>query len=73
MDILIGISSALGGSLLTCVAFIFNFSNKVSVMQNTLNELKKSFDSHLYNTPTCEFHNRLSSDVAVLKSKVGDN
>jgi len=69
MELLIGIASGLGGALLTFIGFIFGFSNRVSVMQSTLNELKKSFEAHVSSAPTCQFHTEINAAIEVLKEK----
>jgi hypothetical protein len=71
LEILIGVASFFGGCFLTAVGFIFGFSNKVSVMQTTLNELKNSFEQHIETAPTCRYHTDIKADIAVLKSKAG--
>jgi hypothetical protein len=77
---LIALVSFLFGSLITAIGFIFGFSNKISVMQSTLNELGNSFKSHLSTKqPVCPEHVEIQMGAArrdvmlsELKSEVGE-
>ncbi len=68
--VLTAISSFLGGSLITCMVFVFGFSNKVTAMSTSLESVCKRFDEHLVSPPQCLFHQKLETDVAVLKSEL---
>lgn len=66
---LTAVSSFLGGSLFTAMVFVFAFSNKISVMNTTLTKVSQQFDEHLTKPPVCQYHQRMSEEVAVLQSR----
>ncbi len=70
MEILGYISSFLGGGLITALLFVVGYTNKLTAMSTKLDVLARDLEHHL-ETPTtcCPFHEALSENVAVLKSK----
>ncbi len=64
------LSSFLGGSLLTCLLFVVSFSNKVTAMKTSLDDVCKRFDAHLIAPPVCLLHEKLSEEVAILSTSL---